>query len=290
MDTPELKHEMAQIEPDVRLHYVRVGEGARTVILLHGFPQTWWAWRATIPALLAAGFRVIAPDYRGAGHSSRPVGGYDKVTMARDIHRLLYEHLALSGPMVVVGHDIGAMVAVAFAQNYPQATSHLVVVDSPLPGTKIFDRLRVDPRIWQFAFHAVRDIPEMLVVGRERTYLQAFFNARIINASAVSEADLDIYTSAYASAGGMRAGFELYRAFEQDAADVRAVLARSGRLQMPVLAVGGAASTTGPFMEEMTLELAEKVTGHRVPDAGHWVAEENAASFNAALQKFVGES
>jgi pimeloyl-ACP methyl ester carboxylesterase len=290
MGTHELKHEMAQIEPDVRLHFVHAGEGARTVVLLHGFPQTWWAWRSTIPALAAAGFHVIAPDYRGAGQSSRPVGGYDKSTMAYDIHRLLYDHLALTGPVVLVGHDIGAMLAVAFAQTYPQETSHLVVVDSPLPGTKIFDRLRVDPRIWQFAFHAVRDIPEMLVAGRERPYLQAFFNARIFNAAAVGETDLDRYVSAYASPGGMRAGFELYRTFEQDAADARAVVARSGRLRMPVLAVGGAASTTGPFMEEMTRELAENVTGLRIPGAAHWVAEENAMAFNVSLQEFLSES
>ena len=106
-------HGMADVEPGVRLHYVTAGEGDRTAVLFHGFPQTWYAWHGFIPRLTVAGFRVIAVDYRGAGNSSRPLGGYDKRTMALDIRRLLRDALGIGGPLVMIGHDIGLMVAYA---------------------------------------------------------------------------------------------------------------------------------------------------------------------------------
>jgi pimeloyl-ACP methyl ester carboxylesterase len=281
-------HGMADIESGLRLHYVTAGEAERTAVLLHGFPQTWWEWRRLIPPLVESGFRVVAPDYRGAGHSWRPHGGYDKHTMAQDIHRLLRAQLRVDGPIALVGHDIGLMVAYAYAQAHRDEVSHLVVMDAPLPGTAVFDRLRADPRVWHFAFHNVRDLPEMLVAGRERQYLQAFYDARSFDPSAISEADLDLYASAYAAPGAMRAGFELFRAFDQDSADNREALRRNGKLSTPVLAVGGATSTTGPLMEEMLREVADNVTGLRVPRAGHWIAEENPTELTAALLKFLG--
>jgi pimeloyl-ACP methyl ester carboxylesterase len=280
-------HGMAEIEPSLRLHYVTAGNGSCTIVLLHGFPQTWWAWRSVIPCLVEAGFRVVVPDYRGAGHSSRPLSGYDKTTMASDVRKLLREHLKIAGPVAMVGHDIGLMVAYAYAQAYREDVSHLVVMDAPLPGTDVFDRLRADPRVWQFAFHAVRDVPEMLVSGRERQYLKAFFDARSFDPSAISEVDLDLYASAYAAAGAMRAGFELYRAFDRDIADNRAALTRDGRLTLPVLAVGGATSTSGPIMEAMMREVAENVTHLGVPAAGHWIAEENPSLLVTELIRFL---
>jgi pimeloyl-ACP methyl ester carboxylesterase len=189
-------HGMAEVEPGLRLHYVTAGEGDRTIVLLHGFPETWWQWHRVIPRLVDAGFRVVAPDYRGAGHSWRPAGGYDKRTMAEDIHGLLRRHLRIAEPIVLVGHDIGLMVAYAYAQAHRDDISHLVVMDAPLPGTAVFDRLRTDPRVWHFAFHGARDVAEMLVAGRERQYLQAFLNARCFDPSAISDGDLDIYASA----------------------------------------------------------------------------------------------
>jgi pimeloyl-ACP methyl ester carboxylesterase len=256
-------------------------------VLLHGFPQTWWEWRHVIPELVTAGYRVVAPDYRGAGNSWRPAGGYDKKTMAQDIRSLLSDHLRIEHPVVLVGHDIGLMVAYAFAQSYREAVSHLVIMDAPLPGTDVFDRLRADPRVWHFAFHGARDIAEMLVAGRERQYLQAFFNARVFNTHAITDGDIDIFTAAYAAPGAMRAGFELYRAFDQDAADNRDALRRNGKLNVPVLAVGGSTSTSGPLVEEMMREVAGNVTGLRIPESAHWIAEENPRAFIAGLLKFL---
>jgi pimeloyl-ACP methyl ester carboxylesterase len=287
-ETMTFTHGMADIEPGLRLHFVTAGASERTVILLHGFPQTWWEWHRIIPPLVRAGFRVVAPDYRGAGSSWRPHGGYDKRTMAEDIHRLLHRHLQIDRPIALVGHDIGLMVAYAYAQAHRDEVSHLVVMDAPIPGTAVFERIRTDPRVWHFAFHNVRDLPEMLVAGRERPYLQAFYNARTYDPSAISEADLDIYASAYAAPGAMRAGFELYRAFDQDVEDNRDALRRNGRLGMPVLAVGGGTSTTGPLMAEMLREVADNVTALRVTRTAHWIAEENPGELTAALVKFLG--
>ena len=256
-------------------------------MLLHGFPTTWWEWHCVMPTLVKAGFRVVAPDYRGAGQSWRPAGGYDKRTMAGDIHRLLREHLRIEGPVVMAGHDIGLMVAYAYAQAYRDEVSHLVVMDAPLPGTRVFDQLRTDPRVWHFAFHGARDVAEMLVAGRERQYLQTFFGVRIYNTSGITQEDLDTYVAAYSAPGAMRAGFELYRAFDQDAADNRAALERSGKLTMPVLAVGGTTSTSGSVMAEMMREVAEDVTGVRVPGSAHWVAEENPAGLTVPLLEFL---
>jgi pimeloyl-ACP methyl ester carboxylesterase len=283
-------HATATIEPGVTLHHVTAGSGNRTVVLLHGFPQTWREWRHMIPPLVDAGYRVVAPDYRGAGHSSRPLAGYDKHTMAGDLNHLVRDVLGITQPVALVGHDIGLMVAYAYAQAFRDEVSHLVVMDAPLPGTQVFDRLRADPRVWHFAFHGVRDIPEMLVAGRERPYLQAFFNARMYNPSAIGDEELDLYASAYSAPGAMRAGFELYRAFDRDITDNRAALARNGKLSIPVLAVGGQASTTGPLMAEMMREVAENVTELRVPNTAHWIAEENPHAFFDGLKGFLNRA
>jgi pimeloyl-ACP methyl ester carboxylesterase len=210
--------------------------------------------------------------------------------MARDIRRLLHDHLEIHPPVIMVGHDLGLMVAYAYAESFRDEVSHLVVMDAPLPGTTVFDSLRVDPRVWHFAFHGARDIPEMLVQGRERQYLKAFFDARTFDPSALSESDLDLYTSAYSAPGAMRAGFEVYRAFDQDVQDNRDALERNGKLTIPVLAVFGAISNTGPRVEAMMHEVATTVTGLRVPRAAHWIAEENPGAFTDGLLRFLSEA
>jgi len=179
------------------------------------------------------------------------------------------------------------MVAYAYAQAYRDAVSELVVVDAPLPGTAVFDRLRADPRVWHFAFHGARDVAEMLVAGRERQYLQSFFDARVFDPGAIGEEDLALYASAYAAPGAMRAGFELYRAFDRDAEDNRAALQRHGKLTVPVLAVGGAMSISGPVVEEMMREVADDVTGLRIARTAHWIPEENPMEFTSGLLAFL---
>ncbi|MGU3374339.1 alpha/beta fold hydrolase [Chryseobacterium sp. M5A1_1a] len=288
LDDFRLNHGMAVISNTLRIHYAEAGNGENIIVLIHGFPQTWWEWRFVIPALVNQGFRVIAVDYRGAGDSWKPADGYDKRTMASDIHHLLKEHLKIQTPVVLIGHDIGLMVAYAYAQEYRTSVSQLVVIDAPLPGTKIFDKIRTDHRVWHFAFHNVHNLPEMLIAGRERQYLQYFFNYRIYNTAAITETDMDIFSQAYSSSGAMKAGLEVYRAFDQDILDNKESIAKNGKLTVPVLAVGGEISTSGPFMKEMMEEVAENVTSVRIPKTAHWVVEENPEAFIKELLKFLG--
>ncbi|MGY4625077.1 alpha/beta fold hydrolase [Bradyrhizobium sp. USDA 4486] len=284
------RHAIADIEPGVSIHYVIAGDGPHTVVLLHGFPQTWRAWRYTISPLVDAGFRVVAPDYRGAGNSSKPAFGYDKRTMAGDIRRLLRDHLGIKGQIILVGHDVGLMVAYAYAQVYREEVSRLVAVDAPLPGTAIFDQLRGNPRNWQFSFHNVRDLPEFLVSGRERQYLQWFFNFRISNPVAITELDFQAYLMAYSAPGAMRAAFELYRSFDQDSKTNRELLAANGKLAIPVLVVVGATSPTAPLVQRMMEEVADAPTVLPVDGAAHWIAEENPQEFTAGLIGFIGSA
>ena len=147
---PVISHGMADVEPGVRIHYVLAGDGPRTIVLLHGFPETWRQWQPVIPLLVGAGFRVVAADYRGAGDSWHPAGGYDKFTMAQDIHTLVQDKLGIGEPVVMVGHDVGLWIGYAYARRYPDDVSHLAIMEAPVPGTAVFDQLR--PRLWHFAF------------------------------------------------------------------------------------------------------------------------------------------
>ncbi len=213
-----MTHGMADIEPGLRLHYVTEGEGPRTLVLLHGFPQTWWEWHGVIADFAEAGFRVVAPDYRGAGNSWKPAGGYDKRTMAGDIRRLAprpprrRRRDRARRPRHRPDGRLRLRAGLPRRGLAPRAGRRAD------PRHQVFDRLRSDPRVWHFAFHGARDLPEMLVHGRERQYLQYFFDARSTDPSVI---DLDVYAAAYEAPGAMRAGFELYRAFEQDARDNR---------------------------------------------------------------------
>ena len=270
---------MADVEPGLRLHYVTAGEGERTIVLLHGFPQTWWEWHKVIPGLVGGGLRVIAPDLRGAGHSWRPAGGYDKVTMAGDVQRLLREHLGVDGPVVVCGHDIGLMVAYAYAQAYRDEVSHLIVVDAPLPGTQVFDRLRSDPRVWHFAFHGARDVAEMLVAGRERQYCR---RSSTRGCSTRRRSATRTWTSTSPPTRRRERcapGSSSTAPSTGTPTDNRAALERNGKLTVPVLAVGGEISTSGALVEEMMREVAADVHGVRIPGTGHWVPEEKPEAF-----------
>ena len=293
---PQLKHGTAELEAGVRLHYVVTGSGSRTMVLLHGYPQTWWEWRHVLAPLVRAGWRVIAPDYRGAGGSSKPPSGYDKRTMAADIHKLLRDHLGVAAPVTMVGHDIGMMVAYAFASEYPKSVEKLVLMEAPLPGTAAYDATVASTKLnnatmWHFFFHnAQNSLAESLTAGRERLYLQHFYERLAFNQGAITAADLDLYASHYSAAGAMRAGFEVYRSFDRDAEDNRAALKKNGRLGMPVLALGGTASFFLPLAKAMLAEVAKKVTVIGIPDAGHWIAEENPKALVEEISRFCGST
>ena len=294
-DAPTLAHGSAKLSTGVRLHYVTVGDGPRTVVLVHGYPQTWWSWRHVVGPLAAAGFRVIAPDYRGAGHSSKPPKGYDKRTMAADIAVLLTDVLGVDRPVTMVGNDIGMMVAYAFGSEFPHLVERLVLMEAVLPGTAAYDRAVGTPKLvgapmWHFFFHnAGDDLAEALTAGRERLYLRHFYDRHAFDPGAIGPADLDRYADDFSVAGAMRAGFEIYRAFDQDAVDNRAALASTGKLRTPVLALGGEASFFPTIAAEMVGEFVEDVTVAAIPRCGHWIPEENPAVLLEHLFRFTGQ-
>lgn len=282
----------------VRIHYADTGpsskgssRGKGTVLLLHGFPQTSRQFRHVTPLLAEAGYRVIAPDYRGAGLSSKPLPPqkYTKSTMAADMNVLIKEHLRISDPVHVVGHDIGAMVGWTYAAKFPQDTASLCWGECALPGTEYFDQVRNSVWVWHFNFHSVPDIAEALVTGRERTYVSHFFDKLSYNAAAISPEDRDFYAAAYSKEGALRAAFETYRAFEEDCAEGRRLVKEKGKIAAPTLVLFGDHGVCDDApARAMGEETSENVKVAFVPDAGHYSAEENPAGFAKALLDFWG--
>lgn len=250
-----------------------------TVLLLHGAPQTRHAWRKVIGPLVKAGYEVVAPDYRGAGASTKPRDGYDKWTMASDIYELIHTQLGLDGPISVVGHDLGSMLAFAYALRYRDDVVSLTTMEAPLPGTDYYEQRKVAKSAWHFDFHANTDIAVYLTHGRERWYITRFFDDLTYQPEAITNEDVDAYTRAFEAPGAMRALCEIYRELDHDAEIHRADLRANGKLAVPVWATGGGAQSLAANYEPMCREIADDVTGGLVPDAGHWVPEENPEEF-----------
>src|SRR6202162_5325031 len=245
----------------VRINYKIGGQGP-AVVLLHGYAETSHMWLPLMPQL-AASHTVIVPDLRGAGNSERPQGGYDKKTMAKDIHELV-QQLGFK-QVSIVGHDIGLMVAYAYAAQYPDEVNKVVLMDAFLPGVGDWKSVWLMRDLWHFHFYG--ETPLALVKGRERTYFEHFWNDFAADPKhSISETDRRIYAEAYAQPGGMRAGFEYFRNFEQDAKDF-AELAQT-KLTMPVLVLTGE-KASGTFLIEQAKLVASDVQGQVVKGSGH---------------------
>lgn len=263
----------------VTLH-VRVGGSGPAVILLHGYGETGDMWEPLAVAL-SRNHRVIVPDLRGLGLSSKPAGGYDKKTQGEDVAGLL-DALRVDRTDVVT-HDIGNMVGYAFVAEHPDRVRRFVLMDAPLPGVGPWDEILKSPMLWHFHFGG----PDMerLVAGRERIYLDRFWNEFSADPRRFTEADRQHYARLYAMPGAMHAGFAQFAAFDQDAKDNQVFLAK-GKLTMPVLAIGGAKSF-GPTMAVVMRAAAINVTELVIPDAGHWLMEEQPKATIAAVQSFL---
>ncbi len=281
----EFDHHFANLK-GVRLHYVTHGAG-RPLVVLHGWPQTWYEWRRVMP-LLADRFAIVAPDLRGLGDSSRPASGYDKKTVAADIWRLMREHLGHQR-FDVVGHDWGAPVAFRLAADHPDEVAHLAMLDVGVPGDRPAagsGPVRGDR--WHHMFHQLPDLPEALTVGRERIYLEWFFSNGIDRAGAFSDEDIREYVRTYSQPGAMRAGFNFYRALPQDTADNRDLLATGFKLPMPVLALGGGGTRgRGERVLESLRRCALNVEGGSIPDCGHFIPEEKPHELADRLRQFL---
>lgn len=263
----------------VRLHY-RIGGQGSAVVLLHGYAQTSHMWKPIMPQL-AKNHTVIVPDLRGAGDSSKPEAGYDKKTMAVDIHELVTT-LGIKHA-TVVGHDIGLMVAYAYAAQFPQETDRLVLMDAFLPGVGDWKNVWLMRDLWHFHFYG--PVPLALVKGRERTYFEHFWNDFAADPKqSVSESDRKIYAKAYAQPGGMRAGFEYFRNFEKDAKDFAQLGAT--QLPMPVLVLTGE-KASGTFLIDQAKLVATNVDGKVIAGSGHWLIDEAPDQTIPALVSFI---
>jgi pimeloyl-ACP methyl ester carboxylesterase len=251
--------------------HVRVGGQGPAVVLLHGYGETGDMW-APLATELARDHTVIAPDLRGLGLSAKPAGGFDKKTQAADVAGVLDTLHVTRADLVT--HDIGNMVGFAFAALHPDRVTRFVLIDAPIPGIGPWDDILKNPLLWHFRFGG----PDMerLVAGRERIYLDRFWNEFSADPKRFDEASRVHYAQLYALPGGMHSGFAQFAAFDQDAIDNRAWLATGARLQMPVLAVGGEKSF-GPTMAGVMRAAATNVTGLVIPNSGHWVMEEQPA-------------
>jgi pimeloyl-ACP methyl ester carboxylesterase len=266
----------------IQLHYVIGGHGD-PVVLLHGWPETWYQWHKVMPAL-AKNYTVIAPDLRGLGDSSKPLTGYDGKTVAEDIHQLV-THLGFK-TIFLVGGDIGALIAYPYAAAHPMEVKRLAVWEAPIPGFAPAGR----PPLWWVPFHQTPDVPEALVQGKELIYLSWFYHNLAYNPAAITQADINEYVSHYSAPGGMRAGFEYYRAFPQDA--IQNQNYSKTKLPMPVLTLGGGYSPafggniTMPSITYSMKILAENVQGIIVPNSGHWIQEEQPDFLVKLLNNF----
>jgi pimeloyl-ACP methyl ester carboxylesterase len=260
--------------------FVRAGGEGPAVLLLHGYGETGDMW-APLAAQLARNHTVIVPDLRGLGLSSRPAGGYDKKTQAEDVAGVL-DKLKID-KVDLVTHDIGNMVGYAFAAQHPERVKKFVIIDAPLPGIGPWDDIIRSHALWHFSFYGPD--AERLVKGRERIYLDRFWNEFSADPKKFDEASRKHYAKLYAAAGSMHAGFEQFKAFDQDAADNKAFVAK-GMLSMPVLAIGGEKSF-GAMMGTVMRAAATNVQTAIVPDSGHWVMEENPAATTKLIEDFL---
>jgi pimeloyl-ACP methyl ester carboxylesterase len=261
--------------------HVRVGGSGPAVVLLHGYGETGDMW-APMAADLARDHTVIVPDLRGLGLSAKPEGGFDKKTQAGDVAGVL-DALKIES-VDLVTHDIGNMVGYAFAAQHPQRVTRFVLIDAPLPGVGPWEEILKNPLLWHFRFGG----PDMerLVAGRERIYLDRFWNEFSADRTRFSEAAREHYAKLYALPGAMHSGFAQFAAFDQDAIDNQAFLAKGGKLKMPVLALGGDKSF-GLTMAATMRFAAENVTEGIVPDSGHWIMEENPEATVKLVRAFL---
>jgi pimeloyl-ACP methyl ester carboxylesterase len=261
--------------------HLRIGGQGPVVVLLHGYGDTGDMW-APMAADLAKDHTVIVPDLRGMGLSSKPPGGFDKKTQAGDLAGVLDTIGVRRG--AVVAHDIGNMVAFAFAAQYPDRVSKLVLIDAPVPGVGPWEEVLKNPLLWHFRFGG----PDMerLVAGRERIYLDRFWNDFAADPSKITEATRAHYAELYALPGAMHSGFAQFAAFDQDAADNRAYLATGARLKMPVLALGGEKSF-GLQMAAIMRAAADDVQEGVIPASGHWIMDENPTATTEMVRAFL---
>ncbi|WP_285913246.1 alpha/beta fold hydrolase [Actinomadura opuntiae] len=271
----------------VRLHAVEGGQPTGpAVVLLAGFPQTWWAWRKVMPSL-AGRFHVIAIDLPGQGHSERPERSYDTHTVAANVHAAV-KALGVS-TYWLVAHDIGAWVAFSLALQFEGQLRGVALLDAGIPGITLPEAIPTDPdrawKTWHFAFHLVPDLPETLLAGRERDYVGWFLKMKALSPDTFDEAELDHYAAAIAVDGGLRASLAYYRDAAESARKNHEALKRQ-HLTVPILGISSSHGSI-PDMAASISPWADDTTGVVVPDAGHFIPDEQPEAVAAAIADFI---
>ncbi|CAO2649226.1 Nn.00g066110.m01.CDS01 [Neocucurbitaria sp. VM-36] len=297
VDASRYRQRIASIttsDDNIRLNYVECSPPPSTqrkgvILLIHGFPQTSYQFRHVITPLSDAGYLVIAPDYRGAGQSSKPLTGYEKSQMAEDLHILIQTHFDITERIHIVGHDIGGMIAFAYASRYPNDVASVIWGECPLPGTSCYENIKGSADVFHFVFHQVPDLPEALIAGKEREYCKHFLDKIIYNSGAITPADLDHYALAYSQPGAIRAALEVYRAFERDADQNRKWRDKHGKVTIPSLLMMGEKFMLAQSAQDMASEFHDGAEVSIVQDSGHYIAEESPEEFVKGVLEFVGK-
>lgn len=276
-------HHRFDLVEGLRLHHVAAGpEDGPVLVLLAGYPESWYAWRKVMP-ILAQRYRLLALDLPGQGDSDKPLDGYDTGRLAALtqawLRKLGVTHMAMAG------HDVGAWVASAYALQFGGEVTKLALLDAGIPGITLPDALPIAPdkawRTWHFAFHTIADLPETLIAGHEREYLDWFLRRKAADPSAFSEADIDEYLRLFTQPGALRAGLAVYRAAHQSARQ-NLDLGRQGKLRMPLLALSADQGSI-PDMAGPLRAFADDVHGVRIERCGHFQPEEQPEAVAAAL-------
>jgi pimeloyl-ACP methyl ester carboxylesterase len=262
------------------MHYVIGGKGD-PVVLLHGWPETWYEWRHIIPQLIDNNYTVIAPDMRGFGDSEKPQIGYDTKTVAEDIYQLVKK--LGNSKIYIVAHDWGGPVAYSYAAAHTQDVRKMVILDTLLPGFGLEEAANFSPKgLWHLSFHAVRDLPEKLIDGKENIYLNWFYDWTY-NQSAITSEDREEYIKQYSKPGAMRAGFEYYRTVFEDSEQNKEYAKQ--KLEIPILTIGGEAGI-GNFTAASFQKVANNVTGITLPNTGHFIPEERPNFLTKQILEF----
>lgn len=282
---PGFEHRYALVD-GVRIHYVTGGNPAGdTLVLLAGFPQSWYAWRKVMQ-LMGSKYHIFAPDLPGQGDSDRPATGYDTRSLADKVHGLLSQ-LRMTR-YFLAAHDVGAWVAWPYAALYPHEVRRLALLDAGIPGITLPDALPFSPdqawRTWHFAFHTLLDLPEALITGRERLYLEWFLKRKTATPEIFSDEDIDEYLRVFSASGGLRAGLAYYRAVAQSAAQNRALQAE-GPLSVPILAISAGQGSIADMAAPLR-PFADHVEGVLVPHSGHFLPEEQPQAIARELNTF----
>ncbi|AKZ62138.1 alpha/beta hydrolase [Herbaspirillum hiltneri N3] len=285
----DFRHGSARVN-GVHLHYVEGGSGA-PILLIPGWPQSWYAWRLVMPLLAASGRRVIAIDPRGMGDSDKPASGYDLKAIATDLHEFANAlGLLKDGPLDVAGHDIGTWIGHAYAADWPEDIRRLALFDAALPGITPpppagIPSAEINLRTWHFPFNRLDDLPEILLQGHERAFLSYLFHTKAINRWAIAPADLDEYERVFSAPGAVRAALSYYRiAFSPEG------LAQSRdrgekKLPMPILAMGAEHGVKDALLDTLR-SIGSDVQGGVLQGCGHYMPEEMPDAIADALLRF----